>query len=323
VVGETAELVSLDDIVQAAHDQGYGEPGELRRRFSEYRGFGLVGPHVTKAKRQGGEGLWHPNQQQLFLDVLRRRQNDNNRLPTIANLPVGLWRVGYEGITTEQVQRAMSYWGGHLPGAPASWGQSGRDRRTGKSKAERRPSGPRSLRRRGVEQAVERLAAPGASESAKRELRNLLEIMNDLGDPSAPDTWARAALGVIAPGGNPSPQQRQVVDFQHRAFILQVLAVRHLDLLCDASARPLWDWALSELDQKNRADYVAIQGQLIHNSEIGHLFERPLSFDILQQGCIGFLTILGMSLAILWGEHGMAMPPGEEPPPRMKIERRR
>jgi hypothetical protein len=322
-VGEHEGLVTLDEMVQAAHDAGYGEVDQLRRRFSEYRGFGLVGGHLAKDKRQGGPGLWHPVQRWLFIEVLRRREQDKNRLPTIANLPVGLWRLGIPGITTEQIQQTMFYWGGHLPGAPAGWNQPGRDRKTGKSKAGSRPGGPRSLRRRAVEHAVEKLAAPGAGDRAKRELRNLLEIMNDLGETLAPDTWARASLGVIAPSGDPSPQQRFAAHVQHRAFTLQVLAVRHLDLLCKPSARPLWDWALSELDQKNRTEYLALQEKMIREPDVGHLFASPLAYDILQQGCVGFLTILGMSLAILWGEYAMAIPSGEEPPPKLKIDRRR
>jgi hypothetical protein len=319
---ERDKLVGLDDMVRAAEEAGFGESLKLKRRFVEYQGHGLLGKPVARAARRGGEGLWHPNLLALFLDELRMREREKLRLPTIANLPIGLWRLGVEGVTTEQAQRAMSYWAGHLPGAPSGGGQPGRNRRSGVSKAEARPRGDRSLRRKSIDQAVAWLAAPGATEGAKRELRDLLEVINDTGEPASPDTWARASLGVIAPSGNPSIEQRTVAHNQSIGFSVQVLAIHHLDSLCAPTSSSLWEWARA-VDQKNRPGYLAQQAKMIADPGLGHLYSRPLAFDILQQGCVGLLTILGIALAVLWGEYGMKVPPGEEPPPRLKIDRRK
>jgi hypothetical protein len=190
-------LVSFAEMERAAEEAGI-EGVNFKRRFVEYQGFGLLGKPIAKAPRRGGEGLWHPDQLPLFLEVLRRREQEKLRIPTIANIPIALWRMGVEGVTTEQVQKAMSYWAGYLPGAPSGSGQLGYDRRTGGSKAAGRPRGDRALRRQAIDRAVSWLAAPDAPETAKRELRNLLEIINDLGDPSSPDTWARVSLGVLS-----------------------------------------------------------------------------------------------------------------------------
>jgi len=177
------------------------------------------------------------------------------------------------------------------------------------------------MRRKAVERAVGWLAAPGASESAKRELRNLLEIINDTGEPSSPDTWARASLGVIAPGGNPSALQKQAATALHRGLSLQVLAIRHLDVLCDPSTMPLWEWA-RVVDQKHRAEYVADQAVMAADPDVGHLYSRPLVAEIIQQGCFGLLTMLGIGLGVVWGEYGMRSPPGDEPPPMVTFKRR-
>jgi hypothetical protein len=304
----------------AAIEAGFGDLN-LPSRLIEYQRFGLMGRPLTKAARRGGEGLWHPDQLSLFLDVLHLREREKLRMPTIANVPVGLWRLGAEGISTEQAQRAMAHWGGALPGAPSGAGQPGHNRKTGRERSATRPRGDRSIRHKAIDQAVEWLSAPGASEQAKRELRHLLVVINDTGTPASPDTWARVALGVIAPDGEPSLEQRRAAHSMSIGFALQELAIRHLDQLCAQWSQPLWNWARA-VDQDNRQGYLDEQARMVSDPKVGHLYSRPLIDDIVQQGCRGQLTILGMTLAILWGEFGMQVPPGEEPPPRVKVVRR-
>jgi hypothetical protein len=321
-MAESDSLVSLDAITQAAEDEGFGARAPLRRRFVEYQGLGLVGKPLGKAERQGGEGLWHPMQLELFLQLLNLRDNDKVRVSTLPNLPVGLWRLGADGITTEQVQRAMSYWAGFLPGAPSETALPGHDSRTGRAKSEVRPRGPRSLVRKAIEQFVDDLSVPETRHRAKRELRDLLEIMNTTGVAASPDTWARVALNVIAPNGNPSSQQRQAVENMQKGFLVQFLTVRHLDLLCSPMSTEFWDWARRVIDESNRDGYLRQQAEMIHDPEVGHLYKRPLGFDLVQQGCRGWTVVLGIGLAVAWDAYGMRMPPGEEPPPALPFTQR-
>src|SRR5215472_17402849 len=122
---------------------------------------------VRKANRRGGEGLWHPIQQWMFLNILENRAA-GVRLGTMTNQPIGLWLHGVNGVELRQAQRA---WATCLdyqldPDTPA---------------------GPDSLRRRGVEHVAERFAAlappPGAPEAAKPTFRETLELFYD----GAPD----------------------------------------------------------------------------------------------------------------------------------------
>src|ERR1039458_3130620 len=94
-------LVSKAAMVAAAVDAGYGDKRELARTFVAWQQLGLMGKMVARADRRGGEGLWHPVQQDLWLGLLRNRLAAAVRPHTLANLPVGLWMLGMDGIPTE------------------------------------------------------------------------------------------------------------------------------------------------------------------------------------------------------------------------------
>ncbi len=321
-MADPESLLSLGAIAEIAQAEGFGPESALRRRFIEYEGFGLVGKPLAKAKRQGGEGLWHPMQLELFLQLLHLRQDDGVRVSTLPNLPVGFWRMGFEGITTEQVQKAMSFWGGYLPGAPSEVGLPGYSRRTGQAKSEIRPRGPRSLMRKAIEQVVEEMSVPETRNRAKREMRDLLEIINTTGQAVSPDTWARVALKVIAPSGSPSVDQRRAVSHMQTGILVQLMAIQHLDALCSTPSKEFWDWASRVVDQSQREEYLKQKAQMMEHPELGHLYQRPLGFDLMQRGCLGLMTVLGIGLGVAWGTHGMKLPPGEEPPPTLMFQRR-
>lgn len=290
-------LVSKAAMIAAAVDEGLGDTRTLARRFVDWQQLGLLGKAAKKAARQGGEGLWHPNQQVLFLDLLRCRDR-GLRIPTLANVPVAWWRDSIQGIETEQAQRALEFWAGYLPGTRVNLRQppgGRRPRGTGDPWGESRPKGERSLRRRAIELRVEWLSVPGASAQSKRELRQLLEVLNE-GIDVSPDAFVHAVVPVFSPDGEATPQQRRAARLIHRGIALQHLAVDHLGQLCAPAAVPLWEWA-RRIDQSERPNYLRDQARLIADAEVGHLFRRPLVDDLVQQACSGLLVILGIGLA--------------------------
>src|SRR5439155_4452088 len=127
---------------------GYGEAKQLRATFLNWQKRGLLGGAERKARRRGGEGIWHPAQGRLWLSHLRQRAA-GVRVTTLANLPVGLWLMGEDGIELDQAQRAFSFWAESVALPERQLGE--------------RPSGARSLRRRGLEANVSLIALPATS----------------------------------------------------------------------------------------------------------------------------------------------------------------
>jgi hypothetical protein len=90
-------LVTLADILERASAAGFGDPAALRYRFLHMQRVGLVGPMASKARRRGGEGLWHPAQGNLFLSHLENLQRGRRRA-TLANAVVGSWLQGQRSV---------------------------------------------------------------------------------------------------------------------------------------------------------------------------------------------------------------------------------
>ncbi len=82
-----------------------------------------------------------------------------------------------------------------------------------------------------------------------------------------------------------------------------------------------WDWARRVVDESHRDGYLQQQVQMA-DPELGHLYKRPLGFDLVQRGCLGFITVLEIGLGVAWGAYRMKSPPGEEAPPTFKFQRR-
>jgi hypothetical protein len=318
---DRSELVTRGQIVSAAVAEGLGSAETLGRRFSEYQGLGLVGKSTTRTARKGGEGLWHPAQLGLFVELLHMRERERLRIPTLANLPVAWWRLGTEGIETTQTQRAFRNWGGALTGSPSDIGQPGR-RRGGGSRSERRPTGDRSLRRQAVDAQVDVLTEPGANATTRRALRDLIELINDSGQTPSRETFVSTMSRALAGDAKPTPAQKEAALNQYKGIAVQLLVVRHLDLVCEDDSAPLWEWA-RRIDQAGWEDYVRQQQTMADDPEVGHLYVRPLATDIVQQACRGFMAILGIGLATQWRLYDFANPPGHEPPPKLTFKQRR
>ena len=245
-------------MVKAAEDQWPTLDKDFGRLLDDWRQLGLIGKAISKAPRRGGEGLWHPNQLVIWMNPIAFRFDQGLRVPTLPNWPVGLWRLGTDGIELEQVQRAFELWVGYLTGRPDSDVKtrgSRRPRGDGRSWSKNRPTGERSLRRKAIEARVEHLSAPGAAAAQKRSLRTLLEIINDGVDVS-PDTYVARLLPVLAPEGEPTEKQRQLAENQYRVIRVQKLAVAYLDQLCTPVAFPLWQW-IERHDQVHVPRYLS------------------------------------------------------------------
>jgi hypothetical protein len=295
-------LVSKATMVAAAVGAGYGDKRELARTFVSWQQLGLMGKMTARAERRGGEGLWHPTQRDLWLGLLSNRLVAGVRTQTLANFPVGGWLLGMEGIETEQAQKAFSYWASYLS-APT------------------RPTGERSLRRRAIEERVDQMADPTASETSKRELRHLLEIINDLASyhSMSPDTFLRAALGVMVPQGTPSKAHRFIANMSHGSMKLQLIAGRHLALLDGTAAGVLdfWEWS-RKLDAEGRGLYLQGQPAMAAHPEIGR-FYRPFELEPwINQSCLMLLTVFGIGIGHLLDELGpWPKDAGVEPPPKL------
>ena len=289
-------------MVAAAVEAGYGDKRELARTFGSWQRLGLMGKMAVRAERRGGEGLWHPTQQDLWLGLLRNRLVAGVRTHTLTNLPVGGWLLGMEGIETEQAQKAFSYWASYLS-APS------------------RPTGERSLRRRAIEERVDQMADPSASEKSKRELRHLLEIINDLApdDSVSPDTFLRAALAVMVPQGAPTNAHRFIANMSRGNIKLQLIGGRHLELLEASTPEVLqfWEWSRA-MDAEGRRLYLQGQPDMAAHPEIGR-FYGPFELEPwINQSCSMLMTVFGIGLGHLRGELG-AWPKdaGVEPPPKL------
>jgi len=289
-------------MVAEAVTAGYGDKRELTRTFVSWQQFGLLGKMACRAERRGGEGLWHPAQRDLWLGLLRNRLVAGVRTQTLANLPVGLWLLRTEGIETEQAQKAFSYWASYLD-------------------AGSRPTGERSLRRRAIDERVEGMAIAGASEKSKRELRRVLEIINDTAPNQSvsPDTFTRAALGVIVPQGTPTRAHRFIADTTHGGIKLQLIAGRYLDLLNASTPDVLqfWEWS-RRLDEEGRNLYREGQPRMVRHPEIGRFRNQMELERWINQSCAMLMMVFGIGLGHLRGELG-AWPKdaGVEPPPKL------
>ena len=103
-------------MVKAAEDQWPTLDKDFGRLLDDWRQLGLIGKAISKAPRRGGEGLWHPNQLVIWMNLIAFRFDQGLRVPTLPNWPVGLWRLGTDGIELEQVQRASSFGSGTSQG---------------------------------------------------------------------------------------------------------------------------------------------------------------------------------------------------------------
>jgi hypothetical protein len=265
-------MESLDNMLDRAVADGYGSSTELRFRFLRFQRDGLLGNAVGKARRRGGEGLWHPTQARLF-DLYLRQRGFGVRPATLANVPVGLWLLGTDGIALEQVQRAMRFWAGRTATAA-------------------RPSDRRSLRSRAVAAQVDRFAA-GAPGVIRRRLRHAFDlVLDELPAPSEPslDVLREALVLGTSAGQRPSVEQRELAATAFRALRLRLLALRYLDFIL--SPKPgvtdAWEWC--------RDVVVTLHLAMTDPVTPDHLTTAETLPDIANGGCSLALQTWGMAI---------------------------
>lgn len=286
-------------MIEAAREAGLGEDLNLDRVFVDWQSIGLLGRPDTRAPRRGGEGLWHPNQLHLWLNLLHFRTRLKRRVPTLANLPVAAWRLGEEGVATEQAQRAYGFWDSMLDNT-------------------QRPKGDRSLRRQAIDERIEWIAAADAPRTAKLRLRELIEHINDTAPKItvSPDTLASAVLGVLAPGRDPTDIEKMFARSNYDAVHLQAIAHRYRDhLLASRSATlKFWEWA-RRLDQMEMQEELALRPRLAQDPNVGR-FYQPFTADEFTTGsCMRMMTIFGIGLRRLLDASTYWPEGSEEPPP--------
>lgn len=228
-------MLTKREILETAERAHYGSIAVLEPKFRSWQRFGLVGVAVGKTARRGGEGLWHPIQQPIFLAILNNRAQ-GVRLTTMANLPVGLWLARAEGVELSQAQRALYYWITRraLGGTP--------DARRGN-----RPTGARSIREQAIRAIVENIAHPDATTQARRELARQIKIQADglarsLGQP--PAGFLRAYLALVAPDRASTEEIRADASNLYYFIRFQMIAADVLNVLCAdrSDVRAFWGW---------------------------------------------------------------------------------
>jgi hypothetical protein len=291
--------VSKAEMIEAAREAGLGQDLNLDRVFVDWQSIGLLGRPDTRAPRRGGEGLWHPNQLYLWLNLLHFRTRLKRRVPTLANLPVAAWRLSEEGVATEQAQRAYRFWDSMLDNT-------------------QRPKGDRSLRRQAIDERIEWIAAADAPRTAKLRLRELIERINDTAPKItvSPDTLASAVLGVLAPGRDPTDIEKMFARSNYDAVHLQAIAhrYRHHLLASTSATLKFWEWA-RRLDQIEMKQELALRPRLAQDPNVGR-FYQPFTADEFTTGsCMRMMTIFGIGLRRLLDASSYWPEASEEPPP--------
>jgi hypothetical protein len=290
-------------MIQAAVEAGYGQPGQLSNLFVSWQKAGLIGPAVGKeGDRRGGAGLWHSVQQAVWLNLLSQR-SAGVRLPTLANLPVGLWLLAFEGVGLDQVQRAFGFWSDPV------------NRRS-------RPPGSRSLTVRAIRARVDELVDERAPMKARHDLHlaflRIMESSKPLELPIQP--LIDAVLEAAFPTRQYTPRQRQVAEDVARSVRLQLITMRELPTLTRQTpdVEAFWEWGAEQL-RRGLEGYVEELDRLQSMSDVGRLFKRPTLVEFLNSSCSKLAVIFGVGIALLEEKEGLAVPPGYEHPPKIRL----
>lgn len=269
-----AELVPLSAFLETAQEV----VSNPRRTFAEWQRIGLLGRHVRKASRRGGEGLWHSAQFELWKTYLRHRK-ERVRLATLANLPIGGWLLGWDGVELDQAQKALLFWICQN-GSPD------------------RPSGERSLRRRGIETIVEELAHSQALKRDKVEASKVFEQQLDaIPEMSVSEaTFVKALTPLLA-----KENRRDVRLYASSLYgVIEVTssALPYVEDLCRLNTREIkefWIWARN-LFHVTYAEYTAEIPHLSDAPDTGRFFVPYTLERFMNTACATLLQLFGYGI---------------------------
>ena len=286
-------------IAELAADEGYGEAGALENKFKEYSRYGLIGPSIGKESRRGGAGLYHPVQAELFLSYLEHRTRGIN-LYTLANLPIGFWLLGFDGIPVQQVQRALFF--GLAPLLPTSLFDSAPNQTVQRrSRTARRP-GDRSFYRDNLSNQLAVLRATDDFTSLVSLLQtDVLEgISRDWTLPVSKPEFVGAACRSF-----PSPHAPLFGNVLYELYLSRITALVFVDALVrdTPATRSLFEWArASFISGLVLTEFARPAFNVDCRDTLAWLFEPPTVEQIVRNGGITLLTELGMGIRALAGD---------------------
>lgn len=291
-------------LVETAVELGYGTATALDSQFGNFRKCGLLDTFDHKEARQGGEGLWHPAQRELWLAYLKQRKLGVSQ-QTLANLPVGGWMFGMPGIPTRHAQAAFSYW---LQPALKT----------------RSTSDPRSRVGRGIRTALDDGAAPGSTSATKRRMRGMLEQLNakPWAEGVSGDVLHDAATDLLSPdraSGSRAATHDELwfASGFERGATFSARGLQNASLLAinTPDVHAFWDWSRCVFQGTLHA-YSDALPELEASPTTGWLNKEPSVQDIFENACSRLLPILGGGIDILIS--GRSIDPYGAPPPLPK-----
>ena len=276
-------------LLDLARQQGFAGKA-LGATFDHYQKCGLLGLGMQKTGRRN-ERLWHPAQAELWLTLLRHRPLDVHQA-VLANFPVGIWLLNWEGVAREQAQRALRYFAKDV-------GRPGK----GVNQADGRPDGPGSYRDRGFREAIDRLVAPTASAAAKRAFRDqFTTIADSLPDLTVPDSLAASVLQALSPEMAPAANVQQYAALVPRMLRLRYLAVQHIDALTTdcGDICQFWEWARREHTRASIQVQQVVPALRTTNTNIGWLYKQEMDLQwFFERACGLLLQVLGYGIDAL------------------------
>jgi hypothetical protein len=273
------------ELVAAARAAGHDRVSA--RLVDDWVGLGLLDRptrHPAGYGKGSEPGTWSANQRELFLALLRHR-DDAGSVAALCNLPVWLWLWwGDDFVPLRQARRAQATW----------------------AAAVREP--PRGRSARSVGQLVADWGEPGAGRAARRELVEALHPMVCAGriDEAALLPKLRA---VFDPEGRGLAAEGYL-----RLLRARVEALRRLTVPADRRfergkrAEPIDD-ALLEWARffylATRQSYAAEQPRLATDQRFGGNFDDTGLDAVVGSSCLDLATVLGLGLTTPLGA-----PPG-------------
>ena len=283
-------------MIEAAQKARLGEGRHLARSFVEFQQRGLLGQATGKTSRQGGEGLWPDEQEDLWLLLLALR-SDGAQVPQLLHLPVYLWLTGEPAVSLDQAQRAWHTFAGYFARAT-------------------RPTGPRSDRRRALDRQAAALISPSKPSTTGPTYQHLWELVNDGQGVVPSQETVVAAYERLWPEAS-AEHLAGLANSVRRTIVLQALAIEHRKDLTHRTAdvTAFWGWARNVL-VRTWQDYVESMPSFATMPGIGRLALADYTqSSLVSSSCNRLIGVLGLGLSYLTEPSTWSGWPLDEPTP--------